>query len=76
MFTEEQNQYFESVFKSKMQDCTLEFVWEVQDKEETPAKEHIQQENTDVWKKAQVNEARNHVASCEMDHKWAVFSLL
>ncbi|XP_053299348.1 sulfotransferase family 5A, member 1 [Pleuronectes platessa] len=30
MFTEEQNQYFESVFKSKMHDCT-EFVWEVQD---------------------------------------------
>ncbi|GLD47383.1 sulfotransferase family 5A, member 1 [Lates japonicus] len=39
MFTEEQNQYFESTFKSKMQDCTLEFVWEVQDEEETHAKE-------------------------------------
>ncbi|XP_073321269.1 sulfotransferase family 5A, member 1 [Pagrus major] len=35
MFTEEQNQYFRSVFKSKMQNCTLEFVWEEQDKEET-----------------------------------------
>ncbi|XP_070765935.1 sulfotransferase family 5A, member 1 [Enoplosus armatus] len=37
MFTEEQNQYFKSVFKSKMQDCTLEFVWEEQDKEEPHA---------------------------------------
>eukprot|EP00064_Thunnus_orientalis_P017811 superscaffoldBa00003884_g17897 len=34
-FTEEQNQYFESVFKSKMQGCTLEFVWEERDKEKT-----------------------------------------
>ncbi|AWP01465.1 putative sulfotransferase family cytosolic 2B member 1-like [Scophthalmus maximus] len=34
MFTVEQNQYFESVFTSKMHDCNLEFVWEVQDKEE------------------------------------------
>ncbi|XP_062249286.1 sulfotransferase family 5A, member 1 [Platichthys flesus] len=40
MFTDEQNQYFESVFKSKMHDCT-EFVWEVQDQEETHAKDHI-----------------------------------
>ncbi|XP_041847868.1 sulfotransferase family 5A, member 1 isoform X2 [Melanotaenia boesemani] len=31
MFTEEQNQYFESIFSSKMQDCALEFVWEKQD---------------------------------------------
>ncbi|XP_051235651.1 sulfotransferase family 5A, member 1 [Dicentrarchus labrax] len=37
MFTEEQNQYFKSVFKSKMQDCTLEFVWEEPDKEEMHA---------------------------------------
>uniref|UniRef100_A0A3Q3JWG4 Sulfotransferase n=1 Tax=Monopterus albus TaxID=43700 RepID=A0A3Q3JWG4_MONAL len=28
MFTEEQNQCFESVYKSKMQGCTLKFVWE------------------------------------------------
>ncbi|KAM8763396.1 sulfotransferase family 5A, member 1 [Acanthopagrus schlegelii] len=35
MFTEEQNQYFRSVFKSKMQSCTLEFVWDEQEKEET-----------------------------------------
>ncbi|KAI3377577.1 hypothetical protein L3Q82_008744, partial [Scortum barcoo] len=35
MFTEEQNQYFKSVFKSKMQDCTLEFVWEEEVKEES-----------------------------------------
>ncbi|XP_053176760.1 sulfotransferase family 5A, member 1 [Scomber japonicus] len=28
LFTEEQNQYFESVFNSEMQGCTLEFVWE------------------------------------------------
>ncbi|XP_041795657.1 sulfotransferase family 5A, member 1 [Chelmon rostratus] len=35
MFTDEQNQYFTSVFKSKMHNCTLEFVWEERDKEET-----------------------------------------
>ncbi|XP_008291323.1 sulfotransferase family 5A, member 1 [Stegastes partitus] len=35
LFTEEQNQHFVSVFTSKMQDCTLEFVWEKQVKEET-----------------------------------------
>ncbi|XP_074471524.1 sulfotransferase family 5A, member 1 [Sebastes fasciatus] len=35
MFTEELNQYFKSVFKSKMEDCTEEFVWEEQHKEET-----------------------------------------
>ncbi|MED6291400.1 hypothetical protein CHARACLAT_023206 [Characodon lateralis] len=34
MFTEEQNQYFDSVFKSRMQDCTLKFVWEKTEKEE------------------------------------------
>ncbi|KAM7406029.1 hypothetical protein PAMP_000434 [Pampus punctatissimus] len=28
IFTEEDNQYFESIFKSMMQGCTLEFVWE------------------------------------------------
>uniref|UniRef100_A0A3Q2ZUR0 Sulfotransferase n=1 Tax=Kryptolebias marmoratus TaxID=37003 RepID=A0A3Q2ZUR0_KRYMA len=28
MFTKEQNQRFDSVFNSKMHDCTLEFVWE------------------------------------------------
>lgn len=39
MFTEEQNQYFESVFTSKMQGCTLEFVWEKQDEEETNTEE-------------------------------------
>ncbi|KAM9860676.1 sulfotransferase family 5A, member 1 [Aulostomus maculatus] len=33
MFTEEQNQCFESVLKSKMHDCTLEFVWEEPDDE-------------------------------------------
>ncbi|XP_040888785.1 sulfotransferase family 5A, member 1 [Toxotes jaculatrix] len=47
MFTEEQDQYFESVFKSKMQDCTLEFVWEVQDQEEAHTKEEIPQEDTE-----------------------------
>uniref|UniRef100_A0A3Q3XBV7 Sulfotransferase n=1 Tax=Mola mola TaxID=94237 RepID=A0A3Q3XBV7_MOLML len=34
-FTQEQNQYFNSIFESKMENCTLEFVWEEQDKEET-----------------------------------------
>ncbi|XP_041650906.1 sulfotransferase family 5A, member 1 [Cheilinus undulatus] len=34
MFTEEQNQYFNSVFKSKMKGCTLDFVWEEEDKED------------------------------------------
>ncbi|KAK2853936.1 hypothetical protein Q5P01_006597 [Channa striata] len=38
MFTEEQSQYLESVLKSKMQDCTLEFVWDVQDEEEPHGK--------------------------------------
>ncbi|XP_069030065.1 sulfotransferase family 5A, member 1 [Embiotoca jacksoni] len=33
MFTEEQNKYFENVFTSKLQDCTLEFVWEEPDEE-------------------------------------------
>ncbi|XP_034535450.1 sulfotransferase family 5A, member 1 [Notolabrus celidotus] len=34
MLTEEQNQSFDKVYKSKMQDCTLEFVWEEQNEEE------------------------------------------
>ncbi|TWW67955.1 sulfotransferase family 5A, member 1 [Takifugu flavidus] len=32
MFTEEQDEYFNSVFKSKMDDCALDFVWEEQQK--------------------------------------------
>lgn len=40
MFTEEQNQYFEDVFKSKMQDCPLEFIWEEQDNKDTHSKTH------------------------------------
>ncbi|XP_054474089.1 sulfotransferase family 5A, member 1 isoform X2 [Anoplopoma fimbria] len=39
MFTEELNQYFKSVFDSKMEDCILEFVWDEQDKDETNANE-------------------------------------
>ncbi|XP_070818609.1 sulfotransferase family 5A, member 1 [Chaetodon trifascialis] len=35
MFTDEQNQYFTSIFKAKMHNSTLEFVWEEGDKEET-----------------------------------------
>ncbi|XP_058485812.1 sulfotransferase family 5A, member 1 [Solea solea] len=46
MFTEDQNQYFESVFRAKMQDCALEFVWELQDEEETPEQEQIPQRST------------------------------
>ncbi|XP_023280165.1 sulfotransferase family cytosolic 2B member 1-like [Seriola lalandi dorsalis] len=42
MFTEEQNQYFESIFKSKMQDCTFE------------SKSHRKQRNCE--KEAEVNE--------------------
>lgn len=33
MFTEEQDEYFNSVFKSRMENCALEFVWEEQQKE-------------------------------------------
>ncbi|KAM9408279.1 sulfotransferase family 5A, member 1 [Pholidichthys leucotaenia] len=43
MFTEEQNQYFETVFTSKIQDCSLEFVWK--DKEEDGGKEDAPQKN-------------------------------
>lgn len=32
MFTEEQDEYFNSVFKSEMDDCALDFVWEEQQK--------------------------------------------
>ncbi|XP_059212514.1 sulfotransferase family 5A, member 1 [Centropristis striata] len=39
MFTEELNQYFDGVFKSKMEDCNLEFVWEEKHKVETQADE-------------------------------------
>lgn len=35
MFTEEQDEYFNSVFKSKMENCALKFVWEEHQKEET-----------------------------------------
>ncbi|XP_042349540.1 sulfotransferase family 5A, member 1 [Plectropomus leopardus] len=48
MFTEELDQYFKCVFKSKMADCTLEFVWEERLKEETEANEQIPQKNTEM----------------------------
>lgn len=32
MFTEEQDEYFNSVFRSQMDDCSLDFVWEEQQK--------------------------------------------
>ncbi|KAM6942847.1 sulfotransferase family 5A, member 1 [Xenentodon cancila] len=35
MFTEEQNQYFHSVFTFKMQNCPLQFVWEKPEEEES-----------------------------------------
>ncbi|XP_071384901.1 sulfotransferase family 5A, member 1 [Centroberyx affinis] len=41
MFTDEQNHFFESVFRSRMQDCSLKFVWERQDEEELCAIEGI-----------------------------------
>lgn len=34
MFTEEQDEYFKSIFESKMENCALDFVWEEQEKEE------------------------------------------
>lgn len=39
MFTEEQNEYFNCVYKSKMKDCTLEFMWEEQKEEESHDKD-------------------------------------
>jgi len=36
IFTKEQNQYFESVYRSKMQAYSLEFVWERQKYEDQP----------------------------------------
>ncbi|XP_026234193.1 sulfotransferase family 5A, member 1 [Anabas testudineus] len=47
-FTEEQSRYLESVLRSEMQDCNLEFVWEERDKEETHGTEEIPQENTEL----------------------------
>lgn len=41
MFTEEQNEYFNSVFKSKMENCALEFVWEEHQKEEQRTDEQL-----------------------------------
>ncbi|KAM4597211.1 sulfotransferase family 5A, member 1 [Fundulus diaphanus] len=38
MFTVEQNRHFDSVFKFKMQDCTLKFVWEKPEKEKSEFK--------------------------------------
>ncbi|XP_010770322.1 sulfotransferase family 5A, member 1 [Notothenia coriiceps] len=46
MFTKELNQYFQSIFEAKMKDCTLEFLWEEQQKEETQANEQIPRKNT------------------------------
>uniref|UniRef100_A0A8C6NZ04 Sulfotransferase n=1 Tax=Nothobranchius furzeri TaxID=105023 RepID=A0A8C6NZ04_NOTFU len=34
MFTKQQNQYFDGVFNSKMKDCSLEFVWEEEERQE------------------------------------------
>lgn len=41
MFTEEQSLHLESILKSKMQECEMEFVWEEQHKEATHGKEEI-----------------------------------
>lgn len=38
MFTQEQDEYFKSIFKFKMENCALDFVWEAQDREETKSK--------------------------------------
>lgn len=39
MFSEEQDRYFDSVFKSKMQDCTMIFVWEKTEEEKSQVKD-------------------------------------
>ncbi|CAJ1049798.1 sulfotransferase family 5A%2C member 1 [Xyrichtys novacula] len=39
MFTEEQNQYFNNIFQSKMRDCALEPVWEEQNEEQRNSNE-------------------------------------
>lgn len=39
IFTEEQDEYFKSVFKSKMENSALDFVWEEQDREETKSQD-------------------------------------
>uniref|UniRef100_A0A3B3VVP3 Sulfotransferase n=2 Tax=Poecilia TaxID=8080 RepID=A0A3B3VVP3_9TELE len=39
MFTGEQNRYFDTVFKSKMQDCILKLVWEKPENEESELKD-------------------------------------
>ncbi|XP_071775629.2 sulfotransferase family 5A, member 1 [Centroberyx gerrardi] len=48
MFTDEQNHFFESVFRSRMQDCSLKFVWERQDEEELRATEGIPLKTTEA----------------------------
>lgn len=47
MLTEEQSQYFDSVFKSKMQNSTLTFVWEKPTKDESEMKQWIISEADD-----------------------------
>lgn len=39
IFTEEQDEYFKSVFKSKMENSALDFVWEDRDREETKSQD-------------------------------------
>ncbi|XP_033485072.1 sulfotransferase family 5A, member 1 [Epinephelus lanceolatus] len=46
MFTEEMNQYFSRVFKSKMEDCTLKFEWGEQHEED--AYKQIPLKNTEL----------------------------
>lgn len=43
MFTQEQDEYFKSVFESKMENCALDFVWEEQDREEPKSKDKPEQ---------------------------------
>lgn len=57
MFTEEQDDYFNSVFKSKMDDCALDFVWEEQQK----APQDCSTDPTEVNKSSSLGEARGGV---------------
>lgn len=41
MFTDEQNHHFKRVYRTRMKDCSLKFVWGEQDEEELCAKEQI-----------------------------------
>lgn len=47
LFTDEQSQHFESVFRSRMQGCSLKFVWDRRHEDGTCAKEGIPLKTTE-----------------------------